>query len=224
MKRVLLEQNEDTFNGVLTDLQQYKPVLNLVKQTYEKLEIGSFDNSVLKEITQKGVPAIDKKYFEKCEDDFAKLNISNLTIKENILKGVNDLFNEFLSAAEKLRKFRPETYSRNQGLKPTEISFENGVYFISDEDKESIYENGCRIYAETQDELNLIKSLEQLQLSFETVLKNLNTLEFQMFDYTRNMQFIENTFYKVNSRNGKREISNIAIKQISLFRKIKQSI
>lgn len=198
MKRVLLHQNDSLLTEILTDLQQYKPVLNLVKQTYEKLEIGSFDNSILKEITQKGVNAIDKKYFEKCESDYKTLNVSNQTIKENLLKGINDVFNEFLGATNQLRKFKPEKYSRIQYLKPSQISFKDGIFYCTDLDKESILESECRIYLENEKEIELHDNLNKLIEAYNTVSKNLTELEFS-FNYNQGqgLTAIENVFLQV---------------------------
>ncbi len=198
MKRVLLEQNENNFKEVLTDLQQYGPVLNLVKQTYENLDIGSFDNAVLKQITQNGIIGIEKTYFEKCESDFKNMNTSNQTIKQNVLNGIDEVFNDFRGATNQFKKFKPETYSRTQYLKPSQISFENGIFYISDEDKESIYENGCRIYLENEKEVELYDNLNKLIEAYNNVSKNLSELQFNFnFNQGKGLTAIENVFLQV---------------------------
>lgn len=198
MKRVLLEQNENNFKEVLTDLQQYRPVLDVVKQTYENLDIGSFDNAVLKQITQNGIIGIEKTYFEKCESDFKNMNTSNQTIKQNVLNGIDEVFNDFRGATNQFKKFKPETYSRTQYLKPFQISFENGIFYISDEDKESIYENGCRIYLENEKEVELYDNLNKLIEAYNNVSKNLSELQFNFnFNQGKGLNAIENVFLQV---------------------------
>ena len=198
MKRVLLEQNENNFKEVLTDLQQYRPVLDVVKQTYENLDIGSFDNAVLKQITQNGIIGIEKTYFEKCESDFKNMNTSNQTIKQNVLNGIDEVFNDFRGATNQFKKFKPETYSRTQYLKPSQISFENGIFYISDEDKESIYENGCRIYLENEKEVELYDNLNKLIEAYNNVSKNLSELQFNFnFNQGKGLTAIENVFLQV---------------------------
>ena len=198
MKRVLLHQNDSLLTEILTDLQQYKPVLNLVKQTYENLDIGSFDNAVLKQITVNGIVGIEKTYFEKCESDFKNMNTSNQTIKQNVLNGIDEVFNDFRGATNQFKKFKPETYSRTQYLKPSQISFENGIFYISDEDKESIYENGCRIYLENEKEVELYDNLNKLIEAYNNVSKNLSELQFNFnFNQGKGLTAIENVFLQV---------------------------
>lgn len=196
MKRVLLEQNENNFKEVLTDLRQYRPVLNLVKQTYENLDIGSFDNAVLKQITENGIIGIEKTYFEKCESDFKNMNTSNQTIKQNVLNGIDEVFNDFRGATNQFKKFKPETYSRTQYLKPSQISFENGIFYISDEDRENIYENGCRIYLEK--EVELYDNINKLIEAYKNVSKYLNELQFSFnFNQGTGLTGIQNVFLQV---------------------------
>lgn len=199
MKRVLLQQNDSLLAAILTDLQQYRPVLNLVKQTYENLDIGSFDNAVLKQITVNGIVGIEKTYFEKCESDFKNMNTSNQTIKQNVLNGIDEVFNDFRGATNHFKKFKPDTFSRIQNLKPSQISFENGIFYISDEDKESILENGCRIYLENEKEVELYDNLNKLIKAYDNVRNNLNELQFSFnFNQGKGLTAIENVFLQVN--------------------------
>ena len=198
MKRVLLQQNDSLLAEILTDLQQYRPVLNLVKQTYENLDIGSFDNAVLKQITENGIIGIEKTYFEKCESDFKNMNTSNQTIKQNALRGIDEVFNDFRGATNQFKKFKPETYSRTQYLKPSQISFENGIFYISDEDRENIYENGCRIYLENEKEVELYDNINKLIEAYNNVSKNLNELQFSFnFNQGKGLTGIQNVFLQV---------------------------
>ena len=198
MKRVLLQQNDSLLAEILTDLRQYRPVLNLVKQTYENLDIGSFDNAVLKQITENGIIGIEKTYFEKCESDFKNMNTSNQTIKQNALRGIDEVFNDFRGATNQFKKFKPETYSRTQYLKPSQISFENGIFYISDEDRENIYENGCRIYLENEKEVELYDNINKLIEAYNNVSKNLNELQFSFnFNQGKGLTGIQNVFLQV---------------------------
>ena len=216
MEKVLLEQNDNLLAEILSDLQQYKPVLNLVKQTYEKLDIGNFDNTILKQITKYGVAGIEKTYFEKCESDFKSLNTSNQTIKQNALRGIEDVFNDFRTAVIQFRKLRPETYSRNQYLRPSQISFSNGTFYCTDSDKESILESSCRIYLENEKEVELYDNLNKLIEAYNNVSKNLNELQFRFnFNQGKGLTAVENVFLHVDQNSI--SIVPVAIKFASKY-------
>ena len=203
MKRVLIYESRNLLGDIITDLSQFKPLLENVKTTYEKLELGNFTNETLKEITESNINAIDRKYFEKCESDFSKLNISNTIIKENLMRGSNELFNMFLIASNNLRKFRPTTYSRKKVLRPHQISFENDMFFVSNENKEQILESDCRIYLETEKEFELYNNLKNFIEAYNTVSENLNELQFN-FHYSqgKGLTAIQNVFLKSNNENS----------------------
>lgn len=219
MHKELLSENKELLSEILTDLKQFKPHLEEVKRTYEKLELGNFTNDVLKVITTKNINEIDKQYFEKCESDFSILNVSNALIKDNLMKGSHELFNEFLTASNNLRKFRPETYSRSAQLKPAQISFENETFFCSELDQENILEVHCRIYIETDKEKKLLESLTNLKQAFDVIFTDLESMNFDFRGQFKNMASIERLFFMCDHHTGQIEVNAGGIKYASQFEK-----
>lgn len=203
MKKVLIYENSDLLGEIITDLSQFKPLLENVKATFEKLELGNFTNETLKEITEININGIEKIFFQKQEDDCTKMGVANHLIKQNVLKGANELFNEFLIASNNLRKFRPITYSRLKALRPHQISFENNIFYVSSEDKEQILENDCRIYIQTEKEFELYNNINALIEAYNKVNSNLNELQFTYnFSQGKGLTAIQNVFLQFKNENS----------------------
>lgn len=218
MERQLIKQDDNLLSQIIGDLKQFKPLLENTKATYEKLELGQFDNDILKEIAAGNINAIDKKFFEKCENDFSKLNISNSIIKENLMTGSNEVFNNFFTASYDLRKFRPQTYNRSIGLLLSQISFKNDTFICSEEDKEDILENSCRIYLENDKEADLFKNLNDLKEAHAKVLMSLENMQFDFRGSLKNISTIANLFFR-SEPNGQTIINADGIKYASQFEK-----
>ncbi len=218
MERQLIKQDDNLLSQIVYDLKQFKTLLEITKATYEKLELGKFDNDILKEIAAGNINAIDKKFFEKCENDFSKLNISNNIIKENLMSGSNEVFNNFFTASYDLRKFRPQTYNRSIGLLLSQISFENDTFICSEEDKEDILESSCRIYLENDKETDLFKNLNELKEAHAKVLTSLANMQFDFRGSQKNISTIANLFFR-SEPNGQTIINAGGIKYASEFEK-----
>ena len=172
-ERILLTQDNSLFNEICRDLEQFKPLLNDLKLGFELLEIGSFTNTILKEIVFSGTKGIENKFNEKIDFDFEKLGIKNTLIKENILKGSETILNKFLLCVDETKKFTPATFSREKRLELKFISFGNGGFTMTNEDKENLLESKCRIYIETNDEHALYEALTKFLNAFNEFDKNL---------------------------------------------------
>lgn len=203
MKRILLFENERLLLEITKDLKQYLPHLEQVKKSYENLQLGNFSNEILKEIVNSGTGHIEKIYNESLNDQIEKSGVSNMIVKENMLKGSEVLFFEFLEKTRLLKKFRPETHSRQNYLKLNVISFKNGGFILTDENKEQITENECRIYLENEKEVELHENLKNLIDAYKKVNDNLNELGFR-FSYEKGKGFkgIENTFLNPDVNNN----------------------
>lgn len=195
MKRVLLHENTNLLVEICKDLNQYLPHLEQVKKTYENLQLGNFNDDILKQIVRSGTGQIEKQFNESLNDQVEKAGISNIILKDNILKGSENLIFEFLEKIRELKRFKPETFSRKNYLKLNVISFQNGTFYLSDENKEQILENECRIYIENEKEKEFFDNLKNFIEAYNKVNDNLDELEFK-FSYNQGtgVTAIANTF------------------------------
>lgn len=177
-KRILLFEDKPLMNEICGDISQYLPLLKKVKTHYDNLEMGNFNNEIFKEIVLKGIIGIEANFTKYLEDQMKKMDVTNSVLKQNLLNGCKPLFQRFVDAVDQLKKFKPETYSRNIGLKLKYISFIDEVFCLSNSDKEEILENDCRIYLENERELELHKDLTKFIEAFEKVSNNLKNLKF----------------------------------------------
>lgn len=198
MKRILLHENKDLLFEICKDLKQYLPQLEQVKKTYENLQLGNFSDDILKEIVKSGTGLIEKKFNESLNVQIEKAGISNTILRDNILKGSENLIFEFLEKIRELKRFKPETFSRKNHLKLNVISFENGTFYLSNENKEQILENECRIYIENEKEKELFDNLQNFIEAYIKVSENLNELQFRFsYNQGKGVKAIENVFLEL---------------------------
>lgn len=195
MKRVLLHENTNLLVEICKDLNQYLPHLEQVKKTYENLQLGNFNDDILKEIVNSGTGQIEKLFNESLNDQIEKAGISNTIVRDNLLKGSENLIFEFLEKCKTLKKFRPDTFSRNNYLKLNVISFENGKFTLTDINKNQILENECRIYIENEKEKELFDNLKNFVEAYDKLNENLNELQFRFsYNQGKGITAISNTF------------------------------
>lgn len=195
MKRVLIHENKDLLIQISRDLKQYLPLLEQVKKSYENLKLGDFSQDILNEIVKSGTRQIQNRFDESLEDQIDKSGIENSILRDNILKGSEKLFVEFSENCKELKRFKPETFSRNNYLKLNVISFENGTFYLTDENKEQILENECRIYLENEKEKELFENLQNFIEAFNKVSENLKELDFKFrYEQGKGVTAIANGF------------------------------
>ncbi len=195
MERILLHENKDLLFEICKDLKQYLPQLEQVKKTYENLQLGNFNDDILKQIVRSGTGQIEKQFNESLNDQVEKAGISNIILRDNILKGSENLIFEFLEKIRELKRFKPETYSRKNYLKLNVISFQNGTFYLSDENKTQILENECRIYIENEKEKELFDNLQNFIEAYNKVTGNLKELDFKFsYEHGKGVTAIANGF------------------------------
>lgn len=197
MKRELLQENRNLFGEICSDLNEYLPLLKQVQNSYENLELGDFSNEILKGLISPGVNGISKRFTEHLEKQIEKLEVTSSVVKENLLNGSKLLLLKFMESVQELKKFRPETYSRNNYLKLNFISFENGTFYLSKENKEQILENDCRIYLENEQQKELYENLLNLIDAYSKLSETLNDLQFRFsYNQGKGLAALENVFLK----------------------------
>ena len=195
MERILIHENKNLLSEISTDLKQYLPLLQQVKKSYENLQLGNFSNDILKEIIKPGTGQIEKSFNESLNDQIEKAGISNTILKSNILKDSEQLYFSFLENTRELKRFKPETFSRKNYLKLNVISFQNGTFYLSDENKTQILENECRIYIENEKEQELFDNLQNFIEAYNKVTGNLKELDFKFsYEHGKGVTAIANGF------------------------------
>ena len=97
-------------------------------------------------------------------------------IRQNAIAGSEKLTERFKNAVADAKRFQPEIYSANRPKLPLKfISFEDGHFVISREDKEMILENYCRLYLETPEEIMLYEASKKLSEAFNEYLDFFNS-------------------------------------------------
>ena len=199
MKRILIHEDKNLLSEISTDLRQYLPLLQQVKKSYEKLQLGDFNDDIFKEIIKSGTAKIEKLFNESLNDQIEKAGISNTIVKSNLLKGSEQLYFSFLENTRELKRFKPETYSRRNFLKLNVISYLNGSFTLTDENKEQILENECRTYLENEKDFELYENLKKFIEAFNTVNENLKELEYRFsYEKGKGVTAIGNTFLMTN--------------------------
>lgn len=195
MERILIHEDKNLLSEISTDLRQYLPLLQQVKKSYEKLQLGDFNDDIFKEIVNSGTGQIEKLFNESLNDQIEKSGISNTILTSNILKDSEQLYFSFLENTKELKRFKPETYSRRNFLKLNVISYLNGSFILSDENKAQIIENESRIYLENEKEKEFFENLKNLIEAYDKVNENLEQLQFRFsYNQGKGMKGIENVF------------------------------
>jgi hypothetical protein len=172
-ERILLSQNNSLLNEICSDLRHFKPLLENLKTIYQSLEIGPFTSEIYKEIVYSGTGGISERFNMSIESDIKKMGVSKSIIKDNIVLGAETLLNQFVVYVNELKRFRPDTFSREKKLNLKYISFNEKGFVITAEDKENILETECRIYIETDAEHKLYEAIDKFLDAFNDFDKNI---------------------------------------------------
>jgi hypothetical protein len=209
-ERILLAQDNVLLSEICSDLAHFKPLLENLKTIYESLEIGPFTSEIYKEIFHSGTAEISERFRASIESDIEKMGISKSFIKNNITEKAETLWNTFSDYISELKKFKPETFTRQKRLNLKQISFNDNGFFIASEDEENILEE-CRIYLENEKEMELFDNLKHFIEAYNKVNENLEELQFRFtYEQGKGVTAIANVFlnstengYSVNPHNIK---------------------
>lgn len=163
-ERTLFHEDESLLNIICHDLKELKPLLINLKNTYESLTIGNFDNTVFKSIVSSGAPKTIAVFYEKLNKQLDAMNITSSIIRDKMIADHEGLITNFKVAVNNLIAFQPLDIIRRIGdrtvwLNPSQVSYENNDFKICSEDKESILEEHCRTYLTNEEEHDLLNGL-----------------------------------------------------------------
>lgn len=214
-KRILIKEDLHLFRQIATDLKQFMPVLNEIKASFEGLEIGAFTNEIFKETVLLGPKKYIEIYVKNLNNQLDKLGITSSVIRQNAIKDHENVIERFKKAVDDAKRFYPEIYSANRPkLTIKFISYEKGLFVISEEDKEMILENYCRIYLDDDQEIEILETTKVLQENFNKYLDILSSSGINVFD-----KFLSLNHVLLINEEGKAEIKMEGIKSISTWKK-----
>lgn len=217
----LLKEDIQKFAEISSDLKQFIPHLNELKSSYEALEIGTFTNTVFKEIVLSGPTKSIEAYVKSLTDQLDKIGIKNSIIRENAIKNHEHVIERFKKALFDAKKFAPETYSANRpklSLKFISVNDKTGFFHISSHDKEMILESYCRIYLDSKQEVKDFEVIERLRDTFNEYLEIVKSAKVQ----THNKYLTLAHALIINNEN-KAEISPEGVKGLFGFKSRSES-
>lgn len=161
-ERILIKEDRELLNKICRDLPEYITLLNKVKESYEKLELGEFSQKVFNDILSKGPEKTLDKFHSNLIVQFNNAKITSSILRSNMIAETNPIQNEFRNAVTDLKSFKPYNIKNYIGnrydyIKLHQITYENGRFFISDENEENILEQSCRTYLESDRDKELFE-------------------------------------------------------------------
>lgn len=212
-QRILLKENQDLYLEISKDIQQWKPVLSSLKRSYESLEISDFTDTVFKTLVLTGTKEVTDRYIYQLNEQLDALNIKSSLIRENSIKSHSEVIEKLNESLQAVKTFRPVLYSSRSYLTLKFISFENGIFIISDTDKENILESNCRIYIESKEDIEAFEKIKILETAFNNYLEILNNSKIQDFNKFQSLVRV----FKINHL-GKAEISPESLKGLLSYK------
>ncbi|MBP2281956.1 hypothetical protein H4V97_000274 [Flavobacterium sp. CG_23.5] len=167
--RTLIEENAQLGQEIARDLIQYKPALADLKRAYEAMELGLFSNEIFKTLILTGPSNTVAFYITTLNDQLDRLGITSSTMRLNTITGHDKIIEDLSLAVTAAKAFRPITYSRSAELSLKFISFDEGIFIVSDEDYDAILESFCRTYI-TEDEKPFLELAKELMTSYNKFL------------------------------------------------------
>lgn len=185
-QRILLKEDLSLFKEISNDILQWKPVLSNLKRSYESLEIGDFTDTIFKTLVLTGPKEVTDRYIKQLNDQLDALKITSSLIRENSIKNHSEVIENLNESLQAVKSFRPVIYAINgrTSLTLKSISFENGIFLITDTDKENILESNCRVYIENDNEFKTFEVIKELETSFNKyldILKESNISDINKF-------------------------------------------
>ena len=213
MERQLLFEDTQLISSIVRDISQFSPALNIVKTCYEKLDIGEFSNEVLQEIINGATSKIEIRYSNALRAQFKAAGITNEAVLNKIFSDAEAPMNEFKKAVQELRGIRPISGDRPV-LKLSDIGYKNGKFGVYN--SELIAERDCRVYLETEEQINaykLLKSIASKYEEFAELMKSMGYATFTPFAELRAFLRAENGKLVVNAVTFKNSMTFAAQKQ-----------
>lgn len=218
-KRILIEENKAKYIEIVKDLKQFMPVLNELKASFEALEIGEFTNDDFKRIILVGPTNYIEIYVKNLNNQLDKAGITIQIVRQNAIKNHEFVIERFKKAVENAKRFSPEIYSANRPKLPLKlISFEDGLFVISKEDKEMILETFCRIYLENEEEIKLYEISQNLANALTKYFEALSLSGIPSFDKQNSIKYL----LKFDNETNRMIVNPEGVKAVASYKKRKE--
>ncbi|WP_437396640.1 hypothetical protein [Flagellimonas lutimaris] len=177
-KRVLIHEDKKLFEDFQKQFKQYKPLLENLKTEYEKLEMGPFSNKTFKDLLKGGIVQFKKVYEAFIDKELDKGGTTSLqSVRKRLKRGLENNLSGLSSSLDKLKRFEPR-YSKYRGVSDRldikYISYNDKlmVFWINREDSETLKEDRCRTYIESEQEKLAYDSLEKVRKAYLEFMEN----------------------------------------------------
>jgi len=160
MEKFLADENKALFDQIKGDLSQFRPSIESVREAYEVLEIGEFNNEVWTELRDAGPAQIIAKYRHALDEELASTGVKHSVLKRVALNGTEEAVENLLSALHAAQRFAPrKSVNRDIYLDLSYVSIIDGKIAISDDDAELIKDEYCRVYIEDEEQFKMYSIL-----------------------------------------------------------------
>lgn len=171
VERKLFHENWELFNEISRDLNEMKPLLYNVRETYEALNIGVLSNEVFKKIIGTGGPTKVRELFnQSLNNQLDEMKMTSKIMREKMIDDHSYLIDDFDKSVNILKVFKPNdvktsVVERKVYLKPNHVSIVESQFVVSVDDKENILENYCRTYI-ANEEIEFLEKLQKLVTTY----------------------------------------------------------
>jgi hypothetical protein len=167
MKKILINENDSLRRTICSELYAYEKGLRQAKTTYETLELGPFNDEVLRIINSgTAEETIGGQYWSAQEEQLKAAGITNKIIKNNILNDCKGLIDNFIESVRELGRM---SLTYNDSLEF--IVFENGEFDLVDGYEDKIRAKYCREYCTDPEEAEFLEALKGIHQAYENYLK-----------------------------------------------------
>ncbi len=189
--RQLISEDQSRLNTILNQTNRIYPAIKEISIAYEALKLGAFDNTIYQEIVKQGLSGIQNRYAASIEKMLDNLNINLEAVRDNFKNGTDQPLKKLDAAYQNL--LNSANPGVHLGIKfPLEtITIKNGNPEVNEEFKEQILETYCRVYIQQGPEMEMYKTLETLETSFNDFVKLLKEAKFTNHINIRTLGFLD---------------------------------
>lgn len=186
MERLLINQDDQRFKEIVRDFNMFKPLLDNLKSAYEALNIGSFNNEVFSDIRENGSVNIKERFETELNNQLDVSGVKFPALRKELFEGSLPLLHSFVKACDEVPSFINRNPHATYEL--SYVGYQNGEFTpYTDESKELILENYCRLYTETEQEY-------KIYIAAQKFVKAYREMEDAIKETATTALFIENSF------------------------------